>query len=258
MWLQIRQVQSSDAEQLLKIYQRFVLNYVGSAARDLKTFRRTARKRDNLRWVALDKQRKTVGYILSTYVKGRRLGRISEIVVDPNHDFETVARPLIEKINSIFLEKGAVLIYADTIRNPHYAQLLPDFGFFDIETDGVFMYTVTDAAQFFEEITPIMVNRLKQLNDWDGLLQIACEENSRFLKKHGENVQPLLDTSYETDCKISLNANTLANILLGTVDSQKAWAKGAIKVETAIGKSKITKLLATLFPRTQFLALDQW
>jgi len=258
MQLQIRQMRFSDAEQLLKVYQHFVLGYVGSAARNLKTFQRIARKRDNLRWVAFDEQEKIVGYILSMYAKGRRTGRISEIVVDPNHDFGTVASPLVDKVNRILLEKGAALIYADTIRNPHYARLFPDFGFFDIETDGVFMYAVTDAAQFFEETMPIIVNRLKQLSGWNGLLQITCEENSKFFKKDGENVQPLLDTNDEADCKITLTANTLANILIGAVDAQKALTEGMIKVETTLGKGKITELLAILFPRKQFLALDQW
>jgi N-acetylglutamate synthase-like GNAT family acetyltransferase len=258
MQQQIRRLQSKDAEQLLSIYQQFVLNFVGSAARSLKTFQSIARKRDNLRYVALNKQGKIVGYILATYVKGRRTGRISEIVVAPDHDFETVAKPLVDKVYNVLLEKGATTVYADTIRNPYYPELFDKFGFFDVETDGVFMFAVTDVARFLEEIAPIITARLKQSHDWNGLLQMTCEENSRFFRKHQQNVQPLLATNYQADCKISLNASTLANILLGRVDAQKAWTEGVVNVETTISKDKIKKLLTALFPKKQFLALDQW
>ncbi|MDI6904693.1 MAG: hypothetical protein QMD13_04280 [Candidatus Bathyarchaeia archaeon] len=105
MQFQIRQMQQGDAEQLQRIYQCFVLNYVGPVARGLKVFRRMARKKDNLRWVALDEQEKIVGYILSTYMKGKRLGRINEIIVDPNYDFETVACLLVDKVYNIFWKR---------------------------------------------------------------------------------------------------------------------------------------------------------
>ena len=258
MQFQIRRMEKDDAEQLQKVYQRFILNYVGSAARRLKVFQRMTKKKDNLRWVALDEQGKIVGYISSTYVKGRRLGRISEIVVDPDYDFETVADPLVDKVYDIFVEKNVAVIHAGSIRNPHYRQVFPKLGFFDVETDGVFMYAIIDAAKFLDEITPIILTRLKKVHDWNGWLQISCEERERFFRKEGEHVQSFMWTNYDIDCRISLNADTLTSVLLGTVDAQKAWEKGMIKVETALRNNEVKKFLATLFPKKQFLALDHW
>lgn len=258
MQFQIRQMQLDDPEQLQEIYQRFILDYVGPVRRKLKVFRRMARKKDNLRWVALDEQGKIVGYISSTYVKGRKLGRINEIVVDSNYDFETVARLLVDKVCNIFLEKGAAVIHAASIRNPHYPQIFPKLGFFDVETDGVFMFAITDVEKFLDEITPIIIRRLKKMKDWNGWLQISCEENSRFFRIDNEGVQSFVWTNYDVDCKISLKADILANILLGVVDAQEAWAKGKMKVKTELHKDRVEKLLVILFPKKQFLALDYW
>lgn len=258
MQFQIRQMQKDDAEQIQKIYQQFTLQYVGPVTRKLKVFRRIARKKDNLRWVALNKQGQIVGYISSSYVKGRRLGRINEIIVDPHYDFETVARPLVDRVYNIFLEKGAAVIHAASIRNPHYKQIFPKLGFFEVETDGVFMFTITHVAKFLDEITPIIIRRLKQVQDWNGWLQISCDEENRFFKKDNKNVKSFLWTNYNVDCKISLKAEVLANLLLGAINIQEARAKGMIRVETILNKNKVKNLLAVLFPKKQFLALEYW
>ncbi len=258
MQFQTRQMQLDDSEQLQEIYQRFILDYMGPVRHKLKVFRRMARKKDNLRWVALDEQGKIVGYILSTYVKGRRLGRINEIIVDPNYGFETVARLLVDKVCNILLEKGAAVIHAASIRNPHYPQIFPKLGFFDVETDGVFMFAITDVAKFLDEITPIITRRLKKMKDWNGWLQISCEENSRFFRKDNEDVRTFMWTNYDVDCKISLEADILANVLLGVIGVQEAWTKGKIKVKAELHKDKVKKLLVILFPKKQFLALDYW
>jgi len=255
--LKIRRMQPNDAEQVLTVYKQFTLDYVGSASRNLKAFQRILRKKDNLCWVALD-EGKTVGYIFATYFKGRRTGAINEIIVAPEHDFEAIARLLIDKVYSIFLEKGAAVVYAAHIRNPYYPRIFPKLGFFDVETDGAFMYAVVEPAKFLNEISPIIVNRLKQSSDWDGLLQLALEENSGFFKKDGETVQALYATNVPPDCKITSRANILANVLLGVVDVQEAWADGTVTVETRLSKEKTRKLLSTLFPRKQFLAFDFW
>ena len=258
MTAQVRQMQPNDTEQLHAVYKQFTLNYVGSASRDLKAFQRMTRKKDNLRWVALDDQGKVVGYIIATYFKGRRTGAINEIIVAPENGFEAVARPLIDKIYDIFLEKGAALIYAAHIRNPYYPRIFSKIDFFEVETYGAFMYTVTDVAKFLNEISPIIANRLKQLSNWNGLLQIAFEENSKFFKKDGETVQTLYTTNNPPDCKIALKANTLANILLGVTGIQEALKNRTVTVETRLGKERARKLLSTLFPRKQFLAFDYW
>jgi len=251
-------MQLEDAEELLKLYQQFTLNFVGSSARTLKTFQRIARRKDNLRWVVLDEQGKIIGYVNATYLKGRRLGRIHEIIVHPQQDFTTIAKLLAEKAYNTLTEKGAAVIQAYSIRNPHYPQIFPTLGFFGVETDGVFMYAVIDAARFLSEISPIIVRRLQRISNWNGLLQITCEENNAYFKKTKETVQTLYATNHKADCKILLTANTLANILLGMVDAQKALIDGAIRIETVLNKKETSKLLSAIFPKKQFLALDYW
>lgn len=258
MALQIRQMQPDDAEELLKLYQRFTLNFVGSSARTLKTFQRMTRRKDNLRWIALDERGRNIGYANAVYAKGRRTGRILEIIVDPEHNFIAVARLLVEKIHDILVEKGAAVIQAASIRNPHYPQIFPRMGFFEIETDGVFMYAVTDVAKFLDDISPIIVRRLQRVPNWNGLLQITCQENNKFYKKHGETVQTLLSTNQNPDYSISLNANTLIGILLGLTDAKKAWSERVLAVQTLLSKKETNELLTVLFPRQQFLALDYW
>jgi hypothetical protein len=258
MALQIRLMQPGDTEQLQKLYERFTLNFVGSAKRQAKQFKSMTRKRDNTRWVALDEQGEIVGYVSAVYTKGRRTGRIMEIITDPKYDFEMIARPLIDKIYGIFLEEGAAQIQAGTIQNPDYSKIFPKLGFWHIKADGVFMYTIADVAQFLNEITPIIVQRLKRLSDWNGLLRIACENHHRLFKKEDETVQALLSTNYPLDCDISLNASALIRVLLGVIDVQKAWSEGLITVKTGLPKRKINELLTVLFPKKQFLAFDYW
>jgi hypothetical protein len=251
-------MQPSDTEQLHRLYEQFTLNFVGSAKRQVKQFQSMTRKRDNLRWVALNEHGEIVGYISAAYVKGRRTGRIIEIITNPKRDFEAVACPLVDKIYSIFLEKGAAQIQAGSIQNPNYSKIFPKLGFWHIKTDGVFMYAITDIAQFLNEITPIIVQRLKRLSDWNGLLRIVCENSPALFKKEGETVQALLSTNHPSDCDITLTANTLTRLLLGTIDTRKAFTENLIRVETTLPKKKTTELLDSLFPKKQFLALDYW
>jgi hypothetical protein len=258
MALHIRLMQSSDTEQLRRLYERFALNFVGSVKRQAKQFQSMTRKKDNLRWVALDEQGEIVGYISAAYTKGRRTGRIIEIVTDPKYDFETVARPLIDKIYSVFMEKGAAQIQVGTIQNSDYSKIFPKLGFWHIKTDGVFMYVITDIAKFLGEITPIIVQRLKRLSDWNGLLQISCENHGRLFKKEGEIVAAVSSTNHPLDCQITLPVNALTRLLLGATDIQKAFAENLIRVETTLPKKKTMELLDSLFPRKQFLALDYW
>lgn len=258
MTLQIRLMQLGDAEQLHRLYEKFTLNFVGSAKRQARQFQNMTRKRDNMRWVALDEQGEIIGYISAAYAKGRRTGRIIEIITAPKYDFETVARPLVDKICGIFVEKGAAQIQAGTIQNPDYSKIFPKLGFWHIKTDGVFMYAITDVAQFLNEITPIIVQRLKSLSDWNGLLRIACENHHVLFKKEGETVQALLSTNCPMDFSITLTANTLTRLFLGAIDVQKAFTENLIRVETTLSKKKTIELLSSLFPKKQFLAFDYW
>lgn len=258
MHIKTREMQQSDAEPIQKLYQRFVLSYVGPSTRKPAVFRRMARNKDKLNWVALDSQGKVVGYISSVYVKGRRLGIMREIVVDPEQDFEAVARPMVDRIHEIFLEKGAVSINATTIRNPSYQKIFPELGFFSINTDAVFMLTVHDIPRFLEEVTPIFVRRLKRLLDWVGWLKVNCEEHSKFFRKEGEEVEPFAWTNYKMDIEITLKADVLAGLLLGALTSEESLKIERMRVETALPEDQKEKLLVTLFPKKQFLALDFW
>ncbi|MBX5327164.1 MAG: GNAT family N-acetyltransferase [Candidatus Bathyarchaeia archaeon] len=58
--------------------------------------------------------------------------------------------------------KGAAVVYAAHIRNPYYPRIFSKLGFFDVETDGVFMYTVVDPAKFLKTSYP---SSLTDLND---------------------------------------------------------------------------------------------
>lgn len=258
MALQLRPMQPNDAKRLHQLYEKFTLNYVGSAKRQVKQFRGMTRKRDNMRWVALNEKSEIVGYVTAVYAKGRRTGRITEIVADTECDFETIAHSLVNKIHDILLAKGAAQIQAATIKNPDYSKIFPKLGFWRIETDGVFMYAITDVARFLGEITPVIVQRLKRLKDWNGLLRIVCESHHVMLRKEGEDVYLLLSTSHSFDCSVSLSASVLIHLLLGVTDVGEAFAEKLIHVETTLSRRKTIELLDLLFPRRQFLALDYW
>lgn len=257
MALQIRQMQVDDAEQMHKLYEEFCLDFVGCARRDLKQFKQISRKRDNMRWVAIVGKGRIVGYIYAIYSKGRRTGRIVEIVTDPEYDFKAIALLLVMKVYQIFSEKGAAQIQANTILNPHYSEIFPKLGFVRINTDGIFMYAITDVAKFLDEIEPMIIQRLKKLRTWDGSLQITCEDQHRLLKKEGDTVRPFSSINSPTDCNIVLTANTLTGLLLGSIDLRIALTENLMHVETTLLK-KTDELLDSLFPRKQFLALDYW
>ena len=248
----------NDAEQLHKIYLSFIEGYVGPLARGLKVFKRITRRKTDLNWVALDEKGEIVGYVLSAYMKGRRSGRINEIIVDPNYDFETVAHPLVDKVSSILIEKGATIIQASSLRSPYYPQIFPKMGFFSMETAGVFMLAIDDTAKFLDEIKPIITRRLERLYNWDGCLEIKCGINSLYFTKQSNDVQSLIWTNQNTDLKILLEANTLSKILRGVVDAKDMWAEGNMKVETTLDRSKTKEVLDTIFPKKQFLALNFW
>jgi len=253
-----RKMEKGDVQKLLEIYQKFAERYVGCIRRDLRYYRKFLRKQDDLRWVVLDKNNRLIGYVLGRYEKRRKRGRITEIVVDPHYDFSTVAKLLVEKLQSVFIEKNAAVIDAASIKNPFYAKVFPDLGFFDVKTDGVFMYTVLDVSKFLHEISPILATRLKNVEDWNGLIQIRCDEYNLLFRKDLEEVEEHFWTNMQPDCNIALDKDTLTRLLLGVVDVLNLYKTGKITIKAKFTDEKTEQILKALFPKPQFLALDYW
>ncbi|MFB0514240.1 MAG: hypothetical protein ACETVQ_01540, partial [Candidatus Bathyarchaeia archaeon] len=95
MQMRIREMRKEDAEQLLSVYCRFAKEYVGLASRDIKTYKRLLRRRENIGWVALNQKGNIIGYVTARFDKRKREARLREIVIDPNRDFEQTAKPLV-------------------------------------------------------------------------------------------------------------------------------------------------------------------
>jgi len=256
--LEIRQMVQGDAQQLLKLHASFTQEYVGPLERKVEYYRLAARKKDGLRWVAVNQKGQIVGYAVAYYQKRRRFGRIFEIAVDPNLDFGSVARKLVRKIHDALVEKGAATIQAPTMLNPNYEQVFPDMGFFKVEMQEVFMVAINNVPRFLNEIKPIMVNRLKKVQGWNGTLELKCGEHSTFFKKDGDKIQTFDWTNHDIDCRILMDEHTLNVVLLGVIGCEDALTEGKIQVETALSKGKAKELLETLFPKRQFLAFNFW
>jgi len=257
MGYNVRAMLPDDAESLQQLYMNFATSFVGpSTSKSPKLFRRLARKKDKLNWVAIQRKQ-VVGYISSIYVKTRRQGRINEIVVDPKFDFKAVATPLVDKVCSVFAQKGAASIQAVSIRNPYYQEIFPKLGFFNVRTDGLFMLTIHNIPKFLDEIKPILERRLEKLKDLHGCFQIKCKENSIFFKKTGENVESFVWTNRQADFKLILDEHTLANLLLGALTVEEAIKK-EVQIETRFSETVVSAILKSLFPEVRFLAFDFW
>lgn len=258
MLMRIREMKKEDAEQLLSVYCRFAKEYVGLASRDAKTYKRLLRRKENICWVALNQKGDILGYVTARFDKRTREARIREIVIDPNEDFEQIAKPLMNKAYKSLLEKKPALISAGSIRNPYYAKIFPQLGFFDVESTGVFMYATLDIPKFLTEISPIIANRLKQLKQWNGLLQLGCEEHSRFIKKEQEKIEIFIWTNQKPDFRITLNRALLVKLLFGVADSVEFFKKGQLEVETTLNEKEASQIFATIFPKKRFLIMDFW
>ncbi len=256
--LEIRQMVREDAQQLLELHARFSQVYVGPLERNAGHYQRAVRRKDGLAWVAVDQKGRIVGYITAVYVKKRRYGRIFELAVDPNMDFASVAKKLAEKVYGIMVERGAATIIAPTMVNPEFEKVFPDLGFFKIEMQEVFMVAVNNVPRFLDEISPILVKRLKKAQGWNGTLELKCGEHSAFFKKDGDNVQTFDWTNQDVDCRILINQYTLTEVLMGVTTCEDACAEGKIQVETAVSEGKAKELLRTVFPWRQFLAFNFW
>jgi hypothetical protein len=251
-------VKKEDIPQLLRLYDEFTKAFVGGASRTPQDFRRGLRKKDNINLVALDKQNHIVGYAQAHLEKRLKRGEFAEIIVDPNSDFEQIAKPLAEKVHSTFVKKKVTSIIASSIRNPAYEKIFPELGFFESESMGVFMYVILDMQKFLCEMQPTFANRLRQLKEKNALIQIECEESSIFLQKTGEAVLPLIFTNQPINFKIVLTREILTKLVFGIADPVESLKTRQIKVETNQSQQKTHQLLKTLFPKKQFLTMDYW
>jgi hypothetical protein len=256
--LEIRRMVREDAEQLHNLCERFAQEYVGPLERNVKFYHRAARKKDGLHLVVINPKGQIVGYIIASYFKGRRMGRINEIVVDPSLDFVFIAGLLVEKVYNILVEKGAASIQAPTMLNPKYAQIFPNMGFFKVETRDVFMFATNNVPRFLDEIKPIIANRLKKIQDWNGTLEIKCREHSLLFEKEGEKIHLYDWTNRDIDCRILMDEHTLTAVLLGVTEVETAQNDRKFLIETSLSERKVRELLVSLFPKRQFLAFNFW
>ena len=159
MEITVRHARKEDIEQMLQVYNSFTQQFVGSASRTPRHFRRMLQRKDNINFVALDKQNRIIGYVQARYEKRLNRGEFREIVVDQKQDFEQIAEQLAKKINAFFMEKRVSEIVAGSVQNPAYQKLFPKLGFFETESMGVFMFAILNVRKFLNELSPDFVNR---------------------------------------------------------------------------------------------------
>lgn len=147
---------------------------------------------------------------------------------------------------------------AGSVRNPAYEKLFPELGFFETESNGVFMYVILDVQKFLNEMQPAFASRLRQLKEPNLLMQLDCEGNSIFLQKTGGKVEPLVFTNQTVDFKLTLTREVLTKLVFGTEDVVESAKTGRTRVETTLSPKEATHLLKALFPRKRFLIMDYW
>jgi N-acetylglutamate synthase-like GNAT family acetyltransferase len=254
----VRVASRQDIEEMLQLYSSFTRDFVGAAARTSKSFVRMLRKKDNINYVALNSQNRIVGYVHATLEKKNRTGEFREIIVDPKHDFEQVARLLIERVNADFSKRKVAAIIAASLRNPVYERIFPKLGFMESESKGVFMYAILDSQKLLNELQPVFAARLRGAEGWNGLAQIQCDEHSLFLEKTTAGVQQIVWTNQPVDFKVGLNGSILVKLIFGVADVLECCKNGQLKMETTAGEARAVKLLERLFPKSQFLTMDYW
>jgi len=258
MQVQLREARKEDIPQMLELYKEFSKEFVGAASRDLKDFRRMLGKKDNINWVALDHQNSIIGYVHAHVEKRLNRGELGEIVVDPKHDFEPIARQLAESVSDKFIEKKVTSLIAASLRNPTYEKIFPQLGFFESESTGVFMFAVLDTQRFLNELAPVFANRIKKIEEKNLLAQIECEGHSVFLQKTSGNVKPVVWTNQPKDFKVILTREILTKLIFGIAESVESSKTGQFRVETTLPQEKTNQLLRALFPKNQFLIMDFW
>lgn len=258
MEITVRIARKEDAQPMLQVYNKFITRFVGSASRTLKPFRRMLRKKENINWVALDSQNRIIGYVHGRIDKRINRGEFAEIVVDPEQDYEQVAKPLVEKVNVAFMDKKVSSIIAGSNRNPAYEKLFPPLGFFESESTGVFMYAILNVHKFLNELSSVFANRLKLVKDWSGLVQIECEGHSLFLQKTKEGAQQIAWTNQPINLKITLARELLTKLIFGIVNPVESHRTGQLPIDTLESEEKAIQILKALFPKKQFLIMDYW
>jgi N-acetylglutamate synthase-like GNAT family acetyltransferase len=254
----VRQARREDAQQMLQVYNNFILTYVGSASRTVKSFTRILRRKDHLNWVALDKQYQVVGYLFAWLDKRTNSVEIREIVVDPEHDFESMGKLLVERASAAFIEKKVSMIEVGSLRNPAYERLFLELGFLESESNDVFMYAIMNVPKFLNEISEVFISRLKPLQNWNGLVQIDCEGHGLYLEKNNAGVQQIVWTNQPVSFKVEVTRELLMKLLFGLVNPVESHRRGQLKLETAESSVKANRLLRVLFPEKQFLIMDHW
>jgi len=258
MKIQVREARKEDAQHMLSLYNDFTKELVGPASRSLKTYKRMLRRKERINWVANDERGKIVGYTSSRFDKGRREGRIEEIVVDPNHDFEQIAKPLVGAAYNALVEKKPAMIVARSLRNPQYEKIFPALGFLASESTDVFMYTILNTRNFLNELAPIFLSRLKKTEKWNGITQIECEGHSIFIQKTQENVETIAWTNQPVNFRVILTPDTLTKLIFSITNPVEALKTNKLRVETTVSQEERNQLLRTLFPKRQFLIMDYW
>lgn len=258
MQLQLREAKREDIHQLLNLYNEFSKAFVGAALRNPRDFRRRLRTKDNVNLIAIDEQKHIVGYIRAYLDKRLNRGEIAEIIVDPKHDFRQVATPLVEQVSSILVKKKVTSIIAGSTRNLAYERIFSELGFFESESNSVFMYVILNVQKFLNEMQDVFAHRLKQLEELNLLIQIDCEGNNIFLHKTGKKVDSIVFTNQPINFKLTLNREVLTKLVFGVEDVVESSKTGRIRAETTFNPKATTKLLKALFPRNQFLIMDYW
>ena len=256
--LKVRPARRQDADQMLQVYQSFTGQFVGSAARTVKSFHRLLTGKNNVNLVAHDNQGHITGYILARLEKQANRGEFREIAVCAEHDFMKVARPLVETVRSVFIEKKVAALQAASIRNPWFEKLFPEYGFFESENVGVFMYAVLDAAKLLNDLSPVFLKRLKEVKNWVGSVQMECEGHWILLSKTEKGTERINYADGLIDIRVELNTKILTKLIFGVAEIQESIRKGELEVKSSVDETTTNQVLGHLFPQRQFLIMDYW
>ena len=258
MGITVRPACKEDASEMLKVYESFAMQFVGSAARTVKSFQRMLSGKEKVNYVALDNRGRIIGYVCARLERQMNRGEFREVAVDLEHDFVQVAKPLVATVQSVLMEKKVSVLQTTSIRNPCFEKLFPEFGFFKSETLGVFMYAVLDQRKLLNELLPVFITRLKQLENWKGFVQIECTGYSILLHKTDKETSQETWTNQRIDVKAELNETLLTRLIFGITDPIQALQSGELKIETRLNKETSTRVLRRLFTQKQFLIMDYW